>query len=43
MSDKWIHIQHNEVRERNRGQRQEQMREAQRLADERRNRQGRRS
>jgi hypothetical protein len=43
MSDTWLHIQHNEVRDRNRRQRQEQMAEAQRLAAERRNRQERRS
>ena len=43
MSDKWLNIQHDEVRDRNRQQRQDQLREAQRLADERRNRQGRRS
>ncbi|BEL10045.1 hypothetical protein Q0Z83_082360 [Actinoplanes sichuanensis] len=41
MSDKWINAQHAEVQERNRRQREEQMREAQRLADERRAKQGR--
>jgi hypothetical protein len=43
MSDTWLHIQHNEVRDRNRQQRLAQQAEAQRLADERRNRQERRS
>jgi hypothetical protein len=41
MSDKWLNAQHAEIRERNRRQREEQMREAQRLADERRRKAGR--
>ncbi|MEU4424821.1 hypothetical protein AB0F81_29735 [Actinoplanes sp. NPDC024001] len=43
MSDKWLNIQHTEVKDRNRQQRQTQMQQAQRGADERRNRQERRS
>jgi hypothetical protein len=38
MSDRQLRIQHDEIKERNRQQREAQMREAQRLADERRNR-----
>ncbi|WP_281428009.1 hypothetical protein [Actinoplanes hulinensis] len=39
MSDKWLNNQHTEVKQRNKDQRETTMREAQRLADERRNRQ----
>ena len=35
MSDRWLNQQHDEVRDRNRRRRIEQMNEAQRLADER--------
>ncbi|WP_267910128.1 hypothetical protein [Nucisporomicrobium flavum] len=42
MSDKWLHIQHNEVRDRNRQRRLATEREAQRQAVERRDQQGRR-
>ncbi|WP_433297445.1 hypothetical protein ACQP2F_41045 [Actinoplanes sp. CA-030573] len=41
MSDKWLNVQHAEVKERNRRQREQQMAEAQRLADERRRKAGR--
>ncbi|GID26834.1 hypothetical protein [Paractinoplanes brasiliensis] len=41
MSDKWLRVQADEVRERNRRRREEQMAEAQRLADERRRKAGR--
>ena len=36
MSDKWLKIQHDEIRDRNRQQREATMREAQRLAAARR-------
>lgn len=39
MADKWLHAQRDEIRDRNRQAREAQMREAQRLADERRARQ----
>lgn len=35
MSDKWLHIQRDEIRERNRREREAAMQEAQRLAAER--------
>ncbi|MFC3386862.1 hypothetical protein ACFOHP_33635 [Couchioplanes caeruleus subsp. azureus] len=38
MSDRWIHTQHNEIRDRNRRQRKATMQEAQRQADTRRTR-----